>query len=180
MSFLKHLRSPWPVLGMVLWLACGGDGAAEAVEQQAAQPAAQPAGNPQAPAFQLQTLEGQPVSLADIEGKVAIIDFWATWCPPCVKEIPEFIELYQAYRDQGLVILGISMDQAGPEVVRNFVAKNGVTYPVAMFNPEVVEAYEVFTGIPTTFILDRQGQVVQKVVGYHPKSFFESEIKKLL
>jgi len=133
-----------------------------------------------APAFTLTNLAGETLSLDSYKGKVLIIDFWATWCPPCVKEIPHFVELYNAYNDKGLEILGVSVDRGGPATVEAFVAKNNVNYAIAMANMDVVDAYEVYTGIPTTYIVDRNGNIVDKVIGYRDKSFFENHINDLL
>jgi peroxiredoxin/tetratricopeptide (TPR) repeat protein len=129
-----------------------------------------------APAFALMDLEGREVKLADFAGKVVILDFWATWCPPCVKEIPEFVELYEADKDKGLVIVGISLDQGGIEVVKKFAAEHKVNYPLIMGDKKVDEAYGGIQSIPTTFIIDRKGNIVDGVVGGRPKSYFEKKI----
>ena len=131
-----------------------------------------------APDFTLSRIDGGEVTLSELRGKVVILDFWATWCPPCVKGIPEFVELYNEYKAQGLDVIGISVDR-GPSPVQKFVAKNNVNYPVVMADRKVADAYQP-AYIPTTYILDRDGKIVTKVVGYNPKSFFVSEIKGLL
>jgi len=133
-----------------------------------------------APDFVLNDIDGNEVKLADFEGKVLIVDFWATWCPPCVKEIPAFCELYRTYKDKGLVIVGISLDQFGIEVVRTFAAKHKVPYQLVMGNQAVVNAYGEFQSIPTTFVIDREGKVVDVAVGDKPKSYFQEKIEGLL
>ena len=133
-----------------------------------------------APGFVLEDLEGAEVSLAKYKGNVIILDFWATWCPPCRMEIPHFQELYEEYAGQGLVIIGIALDRGGASVVKPFVDSNGVTYPVAIGSREIADAYGGIRGIPTTFIIDRQGNIVDKAVGYRDKAFFEEAIKDLL
>lgn len=172
-------------LGSVL--ACGrGTSPRDASAQPEQSPAvqgtalAQAGSSQQAPAFSLTNLTGETVSLETYRGKVLIIDFWATWCPPCVKEIPHFVELYDIYNEQGFEILGVSVDRGGPGTVEKFVKKNSVNYDIAMANMEVVDAYEIYTGIPTTYIIDREGNVVEKVIGYRDKSFFEDHLKNLL
>ena len=133
-----------------------------------------------APSFTLQDLNGKQVSLSDFKGKVVILDFWATWCPPCVKEIPHFIELYEQYKDQGFAIVGISLDRKGISVVKSFAQKYRVNYPILMADGQVDKAYGGIPGIPTTFVIDSAGNIRQKYVGYRDKAVFEADIKALL
>ena len=137
-------------------------------------------GGKSAPAFTLQDLNGKSVSLADFRGKVIILDFWATWCPPCIKEIPDFIELYKQYEDKGFAMVGISLDQAGISVVKSFVQKSKINYPIMMTDGKVDKAYGGITSIPTTFIIDPAGNIRKKYVGYNSKAVFENDIKALL
>jgi peroxiredoxin len=132
------------------------------------------------PDFILPQLDGSLLKLSDYLGKVIILDFWATWCPPCRAEIPDFINLYNEYREKGLLIIGISLDSSGIETVKKFVNKMGINYPIVMGNNKVINDFGGITGIPTTFIIDRKGNQIQKFVGYRSKEVFESEIKKLL
>lgn len=133
-----------------------------------------------APDFTLPDLNGKAFSLSELEGKVVILDFWATWCPPCVMEIPHFIDLYKEYKGQGLEVVGVSLDRGGVKVVKSFVEKNEMTYPVVIGNQKVAEDYGGIRGIPTTFVIDRQGYIVKKFVGYRSKEVFESIIQQLL
>jgi len=133
-----------------------------------------------APSFTLRDLNGKEVKLADFKGKVVIIDFWATWCPPCVHEIPHFIELYKQYKRQGLEIVGISVDRTGVDVVKSFVRKHQVNYSILMADAKVRQAYGGIQSIPTTFIVDKAGNIQHQYVGYQDKAVFESDIKKLL
>jgi cytochrome c biogenesis protein CcmG/thiol:disulfide interchange protein DsbE len=132
-----------------------------------------------APDFTLQDLDGNPVSLSDYEGKVIMVNFWATWCGPCRMEIPGFIELQNTYSND-LVIVGVSMDQGGPRVVEPFVEKNGINYPVVYGNGQVATAYGGIRGIPTTFIIDRDFKIQRKYVGYQANSVFENDIVSLM
>lgn len=133
-----------------------------------------------APDFQLTDLKGNPLVLSSLQGKVVLLDFWATWCPPCLEELPHFKELYAAYRGQGLEIVGVALDQGGGEVVRPFAQKNGVLYPLAIGTSRLTQAYGGIRGIPTTFLIDKKGRIAAKFVGYRSKEIFESQIKALL
>lgn len=133
-----------------------------------------------APAWKLQDINGKTVQLSDFKGKVVILDFWATWCPPCRAEIPHFVELQKAYADKGLVIVGISLDQGGVDTVAPFAKANGINYPIVLGDEELTSKYGGIEGIPTTFIVDQKGNIVNKFVGFTEKSVFEDEIKKLL
>lgn len=140
---------------------------------------ASPARTP-APDWQLNDLNGKTVKFSDFRGKVVILDFWATWCAPCRVEIPNFVELQKQYGDKGLRVLGVSLDEQGPEVVKKFVKQFGVTYPIVIGNQKIVEAYGGINAIPTTFVIDRQGRIVSSHMGYDDKAAFENEIQSLL
>ncbi len=126
-----------------------------------------------APDFSLTDLNGSTISLEEIKGNVIFINFWATWCPPCRQEIPGFIELYEKYKDDGMVIIGISLDRGGPNVVNQFMQEFGISYPMAMATREFYEAYEPGQYIPTTFVIDRLGNLKEKHVGFMPKDIME-------
>ena len=138
-----------------------------------------PVGKP-APSFTLQDLNGKTVSFSDFKGKVVVLDFWATWCPPCVMEIPHFIELYDQYKDRGFAMVGISVDREGVSVVESFVRKYRVNYPILMTDGQVQKTYGGIPSIPTTFVIDSAGNIRQKYVGYREKAVFEADIKTLL
>lgn len=133
-----------------------------------------------APDFALPTLEGKSLRLSDFEGKVIILDFWATHCPPCRKEIPDFIKLYNKYADKGLVIIGISLDRGKAEGIKRFCQNQGVNYPIVIGNYEVTKNYGGIRYIPTTFIIDQNGNIVKKFTGFTSIDIFEREIEKLL
>ncbi len=133
-----------------------------------------------APAFSLPDLDGKTVSLADFKGKVIILDFWATWCPPCRAEVPDFVRLQSKYRDKGLAVVGLSMDAGGVKDVRPFAEEFNVNYTMLIAKDETANAYGGIVGIPTTFVLDRQGRIVKKFVGKTEMKNFEETIQPLL
>jgi thiol-disulfide isomerase/thioredoxin len=134
-----------------------------------------------APDFALaQASDGKSVKLSDFKGKVIILDFWATWCPPCREEIPGFIALQKKYKSKGLEIIGVSVDRGGAKVVDDFGKEQGINYTSLMAGPDTAEAYGGIRGIPTTFVIDRKGRIVNKFIGGHDMSVFEKEIKALL
>lgn len=137
-------------------------------------------GNTKAPDFTLKTLEGEDFHLYDYLGNVMIIDFWDTWCPPCRAEIPHFIELYSKYADEGFLMIGIAFGREGKDKVKSFAQEQGINYPLVIADQKVVNSYGGITAIPTTFIVDKEGKIVEKVIGYRDKEFFEQKIKNLI
>lgn len=132
-----------------------------------------------APNFSLKTASGTTVELAKLKGSVVVVNFWATWCGPCRKEIPGFIEVYEQYKSKGLEIVGISLDRQGWEVVKPYIEQKKVTYPVVMGDDALTEAYGGISAIPTTFIVDKTGNIVKRHVGYMSKADLEGMIKGL-
>jgi cytochrome c biogenesis protein CcmG/thiol:disulfide interchange protein DsbE len=132
-----------------------------------------------APDFSLHDLNGQPLTLASYRGKVVLLDFWATWCAPCRNEIPHFVALQNQYREQGLQVLGISMDD-GPKPVREFYQQFQMNYPVALGTEKLATAYGGVLGLPVTFLIGRDGQVAAKYIGEVQMPVVEQEIKSLL
>lgn len=135
---------------------------------------------PDAPDFELKDLEGNLVKLSDHRGKVVIIDFWATWCGPCRRGIPEFIDLQSEYGTDKLVILGVSVDQGDLSVVPAFAKNYGINYPVLYANEDIQKKYGPIRSIPTAFIVDPKGKVRDLAIGLRPKSYFKELIDSLL
>jgi peroxiredoxin len=132
-----------------------------------------------APDFTLPQLSGQPLKLSDYRGKVVLLDFWATWCEPCRVETPFFVELQKKYADQGLQIIGVSMDDS-PDPVHGFYQQFKMNYPVVMGNARIGEEYGGVLGLPIAFLLDREGRIHAKHMGATDVSVFEKEITTLL
>jgi thiol-disulfide isomerase/thioredoxin len=136
--------------------------------------------NPEmAPPLQALDLLGRPVNKDNWAGKVVLVNFWATWCPPCRVEIPELIALKNEYKDR-LEIVGISEDDDPPVEVLKFTRMKGMTYPVVMATSELVQAYGGVPALPTSFLIDTQGRVVQKHSGLYPIEAYDFEIRSLL
>jgi len=133
-----------------------------------------------APDWELQDVNGELVRADDFEGNVVLLNFWATWCAPCRIEIPALVELQNEYRQQGLRIVGVSLDQSGADVVKRFVDNMNMNYTVVMGNERIVESYGGIKAIPTTFIIDRNGRIDQRVIGLRHKEFFEDAVTRLL
>lgn len=133
-----------------------------------------------APDFTLVNVAGKNVSLSDYKGKVVILDFWATWCAPCRKGIPDLISLQKEYKDK-VAVIGISLDRENTiAAVPDFVNKMGINYPVVYFNDQVINDFGGVSAIPTTFIIDQHGNIVKKIVGLYPKSEYENRVKELI
>jgi cytochrome c biogenesis protein CcmG, thiol:disulfide interchange protein DsbE len=132
-----------------------------------------------APEFHLKTLDGQPLALAGSQGKVVLLNFWATWCGPCRAEIPDLIALQLKYKDD-LQIIGLVVDSDDDAELRDVVRNEGINYPVAVSSDQVRAQYGGIAALPTSFVLDKQGRVVQKHVGLRDPVLYEVEVRALL
>jgi len=131
-----------------------------------------------APPFLLRDINGKIVSTADWKGKVVILNFWATWCPPCREEVPELVQLQANYKDK-LLVIGASEDEDEPQKVRQFVQRFGMNYPVVMATKELIDNYGGVPALPTSFLIDPQGRVVQKHTGLYEYEVYEREVRAL-
>ncbi len=141
---------------------------------------AEPVAPTPAPVWQLRDVDGKVVRSEQFKGKVVVIDFWATWCPPCRAEIPGYVALQKKYGAAGLVIIGISLDQQGPGVVKKFIQDHQVTYPVVMGDEAVQAAFGGMDAIPTTFIIDRAGNLRDRKVGRESVDAYEQTLRRYL
>ncbi len=132
------------------------------------------------PSWSVATLDGRPVSSDDLRGRVVLVNVWATWCLPCRAEMPLLESMWTRHRDDGLVLLGFSVDRTGPESVRRFLEERGITYPVAIVGADVERAFGGIPGVPASFLLDREGKVLHRVVGPLAPVSLELEVRRLL
>jgi len=121
--------------------------------------------NAPAPDFVLKDLQGKEVKLADYKGKVLALNFWATWCPPCRAEIPDFVEAYAANKDKGFEILGLSVDRMTADKLLPFVSRAKINYPVALADTNIVQDYGPIDAIPATIIIDKKGILRHRHIG---------------
>jgi cytochrome c biogenesis protein CcmG/thiol:disulfide interchange protein DsbE len=184
------MKSRWIIAGaaalslglLTLPLLRGRSGGETISGQSAANPEGSPSCEAQGTAkfdFVLKDEHNVPVKMADYKGKVVLLNFWATWCGPCKVEIPAFVELYDRYKDKGLIIVGVSVDDS-PEQLQAFMKEYKMNYPVLQMTPDVETAFGPFYGYPTSFFIARDGTICVKHLGPATKEVFEREIKALL
>jgi thiol-disulfide isomerase/thioredoxin len=133
-----------------------------------------------APNFSLSTQNGKMIELAKLKGKVVLVNFWATWCPPCRAEIPDFIDVYNTYKSKGFEIVGIALDEEGWDKVAPFMKEAKINYPIVLGSRDIIQAYGGIEGIPTTFMVDKDGYIVGQQVGTLTKSALLNALKKYL
>ena len=132
-----------------------------------------------APALKINDLDGKPISLEEDKGKIVLLNFWATWCGPCRAEIPDLIELQKKYKNQ-LAIVALATDEDEPAEVKKFAQKAGINYRIGMATDSLRGEYGGIPALPTSFIIDAQGRVVQKHIGLNDPSIYELEVRALL
>lgn len=133
------------------------------------------------PDFSLVSVEdGTVIDSKNLKGKVLLINFFATWCPPCRQEIPDLIEFQEKYGDQGFSVIGISTDQGGPELLKKFIKKMKINYPIVLAAAETPHDFGNIIGIPTNFLINRSGKIVSRYDGYVDHELLGKSIKALL
>lgn len=136
---------------------------------------------PKAPNFSLPSVpDRKPVELKDYRGKVVLVSFWATWCGPCIKEIPSLNSLQEEYGPKGFSVIGISMDEGGPSVVKKMMKRTGINYPVVMGDRKTGRDFGGIFGIPTSFLIDQSGTIVMRYTGWISHDELEKDIKKVM
>ncbi len=134
----------------------------------------------QAPDFELQTLDGKTMKLADLRGKAVLLNFWATWCEPCKIEIPWFVELQKQYGPQGFQIVGVAMDEDSNEEVAKFAQKMSINYPIVLGKESVEQSYGGVGVLPVTFFVDRDGKLIAREFGLQSRSVFVDHINQAM
>lgn len=134
----------------------------------------------QAPALALKDLRGRTLRLSDYKGKVVVLNFWATWCPPCRAEMPDLIKMQREYRSKGLQVIGVTYPPEEIKEVRQFIRKLGVNYPIALGTKETKTLFDETETLPLTVVIDRQGNVRERIEGILLPEEFEQKIKPLL
>ncbi len=129
-----------------------------------------------APDFSLTDLHGKKVRLSDFKGRVVLVNFWANWCPPCKVEIPGFQRVYETYKDKCFVIIGISV----ADVESSFIKDMGITYPVVVADDKVARDYGNIMGIPVSFLIDKDGRVIKKIMGIYFEDTLKSDVENAL
>lgn len=130
--------------------------------------------------FSLPDAAGANVHLAALKGRVVLLNFWATWCGPCKLEMPWFIEFQNTYKDRGLTVVGVSMDDDGWTSVKPFLAKRKFNYSMVIGNDKLSQAYGTIDSLPQTFIIDRQGRIAAQYSGIVGRMDYEKDILQLL
>jgi len=138
------------------------------------------AGETQAAAFSVKSVEGKAVRFSDYRNRPVIVDFWATWCVPCRASMPHLSTMQERYGKNGLAVIGMSVDESGPAPVKKFATGLGVKFTIAMANDEVLDAYGPIRSIPTTFFINRKGEIVRRVVGYIDGETMDSYVQEIL
>lgn len=133
-----------------------------------------------APTFAIRTLEGKSIRTSDFKGQPVVLDFWATWCTPCRASIQHLDQLQSRYRDRGLVVIGLSVDDSSPVAVRRYATQLGLKFRLAMATEHVLDDYGPIRSIPTTFFINRRGEIVRRVVGYVDPETMESFAQEIL
>jgi thiol-disulfide isomerase/thioredoxin len=133
-----------------------------------------------APDFALESLDGKTMRLSDFRGKAVLLNFWATWCGPCKIEMPWFVELQKQYGADGFQIVGVAMDDASKEDISKFAKEMGVNYPILIGKEAVGDQYGGVPALPESFLIARDGKIMDKIIGLRGKSEIEDAIKKAI
>jgi len=126
------------------------------------------------------TMKGEKLSISDLKGKVVFVNFWATWCAPCRREIPDFIRFQKKYGGDNFTILGVSLDEQGFEVVEPYAKEMGINYPLVVDNQNLGDKLGGIYAVPTTYFLDKQGNIAGRKIGYFPEDQMKKQIDEMV
>jgi cytochrome c biogenesis protein CcmG, thiol:disulfide interchange protein DsbE len=133
-----------------------------------------------APLFRLEAVDGDSLSLTDLRGRVVLVNFWASWCPPCRVEMPGFERVYREHADDGFVIVGIATDVHARSRIRTFLAEHDITYPTLLASPQVVRDYGGIKALPESFLIDRDGRIRHRVTGFFAEPALRAAVNRML
>lgn len=132
-------------------------------------------------AFRLPSLtDNTMIDSSELKGQVLLVTFFATWCPPCIQEIPTLNSLHQSLQEKGFKVLGLSVDEDGTDSLLKLIERFEIIYPVVLADPELARAFGGVSGIPVTFLVNREGEIVKKYLGYVEHDVLEGDIRNLL
>ena len=174
------MKNIYAVSGLLILVAVVAAGCGDVSNQPSTEAATAAGPREAAPDFKLKDIEDRDVSLSDFEGKVVLLNFWATWCGPCKIEMPWFVEFQRKYKDRGFSVIAVSMDEEGWDVVRPFVDELKPNFPIVIGNDEMGDEYGGVVALPTTFIIDKEGKIASSHQGLVSKGDYEEEIEELL
>ena len=132
------------------------------------------------PSFQVTTLDGEVIHSDDLRGKVVLVNFWATWCGPCRVEMPGFQRVFDDWEAEGFVLLGLTTDRVEESVVRAWLEERDLDYPVARSTAEIEQAFGGLRGLPTSFLVDRDGQIRNRVYGFFAPPALRLAVRNLV
>ncbi len=169
--------------GALLLVGCSGDDAntSDQADEHATAETAAKADEAQTAAVHdltLTTLDGSTINLGDYAGEIILVDFWATWCGPCLRVLPSLQQMHDDLADKGVRIVALATDRKGASVVGPFIAKHGYTFPVVLMNQQAFNVFGEVNSIPTTFIIKGDGTIAEKMVGAHPKKDYLAAIER--
>jgi peroxiredoxin len=175
----RYLRLPKLTLGGIGWILVLGFVGFRIYPQLRAAAGIGGSGR-RAPAFVIEALDGTPIRSDALRGRVVLVNFWATWCPPCRVEMPGFQRVYEDKADEGFIVLGLSTDRGSTRIVREFVNERQLTFPIAMAPQPLVTAFGGVRALPTSFLIDRNGVIRQQVTGIFTEPTLRLAVNHLL
>jgi len=169
------MKTKKKMLWIIVVLAVGGY-LFPVVQNRLAFARSSPVARETAPDFFLKALAGKNVHLSDFKGKVVLVNFFASWCPPCKMEIPGFEKMYTSYKGRGFAVIGIALDDVSP----SFIREMGITYPVVAASDNVISDYGNVSSIPVSFLVGKDGRIIKKIMGMYFETSMKNDVEKAL